>query len=360
MTPRVQPIRARTKVRITTEVTLLESASVMSSTKNLCGFWLLALLALPAGAQSKRPASIEKISVVGENPFRLQIQTSSALTPQVQMVSSPERLVIDLPNSTPGAALRRIAVNRGEVIRVRASLYSQKPSVTRIVVDLNTPQWYRVVPDASGLLISVGGQVQGSADVQSTIGWVSTKTQTGGQQQTTKAQIVRTQILPAVLKPVSSQVRRPPIINGVSIQFSNGSLSIHCNNATLSEVLFQIQKVTGAEIAIPSGTEQQKVAGDFGPGTASEVLSDLLNGSGLNFVVVGSESDPNMLRSVILSRKDGDADAPGAFGQQYSPATAQNVEQENSEPTAPVPQEAPPQQPLPPDNGPPADPPPTI
>jgi len=346
-------------VRITTEVTLLESAQVMSSTKNLCGVWLLALLALPAGAQIKRPASIEKISVVGENPFRLQIQTSSVLTPQVQMVSSPERLVIDLPNSTPSAALRRIPVNRGEVIAVRSSLYSQKPAVTRIVVDLNTPQWYRVVPDASGLLISVGGQAQGSADVQSTIGWVSTKTQTGGQEHIAKAQAAAQPAL-AVIKTVSSQVRRPPIINGVSIQFSNGDLSIHCNNATLSEVLFQIQKVTGAEIAIPAGTEQQKVAGDFGPGSASEVLSDLLNGSGLNFVVGGSESDPNMLRSVILSRKDADADAPGAFGEQYSPATAQTVDPENTEPTAPVPQEAPPQQPLPPDNGPPADPPPTM
>jgi len=338
----------------------------MLSNRNFRGFWLLAALAVPVGAQSKRPASIEKISVVGENPFRLQIQTSSPLTPQVQMVSSPERLVIDLPNSAPGAALRRIAVNRGEVVDVRASLYSQRPAVTRIVVDLNTPQWYRVVPDGSGILISIGGQSQGSADAPSTVGWVSSKSQTGAQEQITKAQAktpgakTPTATATAVLQTVSSAVRRPPVINGVSIQFANGSLSIHCNNATLSEVLFQIQKVTGAEIAIPSGTEQQKVAGDFGPGSASEVLGDLLNGSGLNFVVVGSESDPNMLRSVMLSRKDGDADAPGAFGQQYSPATAQNIEPENTEPTTPVPQEAPAQQPPPPDNGPPADPPPTM
>jgi hypothetical protein len=344
-------------VRISTVTRLLESAQAMPSRKNLCGFWALALLALPAAAQNRHPVSIEKIAVVGENPFRLQIQTSAPLTPQAQMVSSPERLVIDLPNSTPSAFLRRIVVNRGEVISVRASLYSQRPAVTRIVVDLNTPQWYRIVPDGAGLLISVGGQAQGSADAQSTVGWVSTRSQVGEKQQITKSQ---SQPQPAVLKTVSSPVRRPPLVNGVSIQFANGALSIHCNNATLSEVLFQIQKVTGAEIAIPSGTEQQKVAGDFGPGSASEVLSDLLNGSGLNFVVVGSETDPNMLRSVILSRKDGNADVPGAFGEQYSPATAQNVEPENSEPTTPVPQEAPPEGPLPPDNGPPADPPPTM
>jgi len=85
----------------------------------------------------------------------------------------------------------------------------------------------------------------------------------------------------------------------------------------------------------------------------------------MNFVVVGSEADPNMLRSVILSRKEGGADAPAAFEQQFTPATAQNIDTDNTEPTAPVPQEAPPEQPLPPDNGPPAegppaDPPPTM
>jgi hypothetical protein len=227
--------------------------------------------------------------------------------------------------------------------------------VTRIVVDLNTPQWYRVVPDASGLLVSLGGQAQGAAEAQSTVGWVLTKTA-----MTARGPAAKAQSAPAILANVSNAPRRPPAINGVSVQYANGALSIHCNNATLSEVLFQIQKITGAEIAIPSGTEQQKVAGDFGPGTASEVLSDLLNGAGLNFVVVGSETDPNLLRSVILSRKDADADTPAAFAQQFTPATAQNADPDNTEPSTPVPQQAPPQEPLPPDNGPPADPPPTM
>lgn len=344
-------------MQISTGIALLESAQAMPSKTSLRTFvgLMVAAVCVTATAQVKHPAVIEKISVIGENPFRLQIHTSAALTPEVQMVSSPERLVIDLPNSLPGAALRKITINRGEVISVRASFYSQKPPVTRVVVDLNTPQWYRVVPDASGLLISLGGQSQGAEAAPSTVGWVSTKSPNGAREQT-----IRAQAPVAVVKTVSLPVRRPPTINGVSVQFANGSLSIHCTNATLSEVLFQIQKVTGAEIAIPSGTEQQRVAGDFGPGTASEVLSDLLNGSGMNFVVVGSEADPNMLRSVILSRKEGSADEPGAFAQQFTPATAQNIDTDNSEPTAPVPQEAPPEQPLPPDNGPPADPPPTM
>jgi hypothetical protein len=343
-------------VRISTETWLLESAQAMPSTKNLLtALMVVGVVCAMASAQATRPAVVQKIAVVGDNPFRLQIQTSTPLVPQVQMVSGPERLVIDLPNSVPSAMLRKIRVNRGEVVSVRASLYAQKPPMTRVVVDLNTPQWYRVVPQGSGLLVSLGGQAQGAADAQSTIGWVSTKS-TGS----VREPVMRGQSSPPGLRTVSSPVRRPPSVNGVSVQYANGALSIHCENATLSEVLFQVQKITGAEIAIPSGTEQQKVAGDFGPGTASEVLSELLNGSGLNFVVVGSDTNPDQLRSVILSRKQGEADSPAAFAPQFAPVSAQNTENDNTEPTTAVPQEAPPQQPLPPDSPPPADPPPTM
>ena len=114
-------------------------------------------------------------------------------------------------------------------------------------------------------------------------------------------------------------------------------MTIHANNATLSEILFQIHNTTGAEIAIPSGAEQDRVAADFGPGTPSQVLAQLLNGSGLNFVVVGSEDDPNGLRSVVLSRTAGGVDPPSAFAGVPPPP-------DNNEPTnaaAPPPPENP-------------------
>jgi hypothetical protein len=131
------------------------------------------------------------------------------------------------------------------------------------------------------------------------------------------------------------------------VQFANGLLSIQATGATLSEVLFQIQKQTGAEIAIPSGTEQDRVAANFGPGPASEVLSELLNGSGLNFVLVGSESDPKALRSVLLTRKSGVPVSPVAVPQTYTPDAAENIPPDN--PAIPAPPDedpAPPPQPV--------------
>ena len=266
------------------------------------------------------------------------------------MVSSPERLVIDIPNATPGTGLRGITVHGGEANKVRVSLFTAKPPTTRIVVDLARPQWYRVAPDASGLLVSFGSDPDNAGNAQPTIGWV-----TGGVSPTP----VRQQGGALMVQKSAARQAQPLAKNSVSVEFANGRLTIHSAGATLSEVLFQIQKQTGAEIAIPSGTEQDRVASDFGPGSPSEVLGELLNGSGLNFVVVGSEADPNRLRSVILSRESGGVSAPQADNPAYTPpAFAENTEPQSADAMAPPPED--PQQPqqLPPDRQPPPGPPP--
>jgi hypothetical protein len=79
------------------------------------------------------------------------------------------------------------------------------------------------------------------------------------------------------------------------------------------------------------------VAADFGPGPAGEVMHQLLNGSGLNFVVVGSETDPSVLRSVILSSNAGPADSPANFAQSSVSAT-ESSEAEGPD-AAPIPED---------------------
>ena len=286
---------------------------------------LLALSPLSHAGAANHPPSVNRVSVVAENPFQIRIETSSLAAPQAQMIEQPDRLVIDLPNTRPGAALRRINVNRGAVKSVRASLYSTRPPVTRIVVDLSLPQWYRIVPDATGVVVTIGGGEGAPTDPGSTIGWVSTKAPA---QRVSSASATT-----ASVRTVAHAQRAAPV-NSVTVDFTNGMLTIHANNATLSEVLFQIQKKTGAEIAIPSGTEQDRVAEDFGPGTPSEVIGQLLNGTGLNFVIVGSEADPTQLRSVLLSRKGPDSSAPMMAAEPYTPPMAQNTPMDSPDPGA--------------------------
>jgi hypothetical protein len=316
-------------------------------------FALLLLGPLAAHGVDRRPQSVNKLSIVADNPFQFHIDTSAQVTPQAQMIEGPDRLVIDFPNAEPGSTLHRLSVNRGAVKAVRAGLYSRQPRITRIVVDLTLPQWYRIVPDASGVMVTIGGGASAPSDPGATIGWVSTKS---------PVRIAKSSQPTTITKgKVTASVPRGVPVNGVSVEFAGGMLTIHANNSTLSEILFQIQKKTGAEIAIPSGSEQDRVAADFGPGTPSEVLGQLLNGSGLNFVVVGSEADPHVLRSVILSSKGPDADNPATFSQPYTPPVAQNMDTEAPDPAMavhgpeveqqqqqPMPENAPPQQDAPP------------
>jgi AMIN domain len=290
----------------------------------------ISLLAIAASVAAQRGSvlTVEKVSVLNGSPFQLQIRTSRPSVPQVQMVSNPDRLVIDIPNSAPGLSLRGLPISRDEVRGVRVSRYSDRPPTTRVVVDLNAPEWYRVAPNDSGLLVTLGSGSEGKASAPA-IGWLSTRT-------------ANRHTAPAVLR--KAAVTASPSVNGVTVQFASGLLTIHARNATLSEVLFQIQKITGAEIAIPSGTEQEHVASDFGPGTPSEVLGELLNGSGLNFVVVGSASDPNQLRSVILSRYTGGPDPPSAFASaDEAQVSAPVIEPGIPDPSEPPPENAPPQ-----------------
>src|SRR6266567_1898686 len=318
----------------------------MAGLKNLCSVLALAWVAVPASAQVAHLPAVQGGAVVGQDPLQLQIQTSPSVVPQTQMISGPDRLVIDIPNSVPGPTLRGIAVNRGEVKSVRVSQFSTAPPVTRIVVDLSAPQSYRVAPNSGGLLVSVGNESKSATDTP-IIGWVSAKA--GGK-------LASVRVTPLVRETLS---RPAGNANGVSVQFANGLLSIHATGVTLSEVLFQIQKQTGAEIAIPSGTEQDRVAADFGPAPASEVLGELLTGSGLNFVVVGSETDPKALRSVVLSRK---SEAPAgsiAVPQAHPPNAAENTPPENQEVLTPPDENTAQPQPVPPpaDAGSPAPPP---
>src|SRR5215475_9703718 len=137
--------------------------------RGLCFVAFLSPLALAA-----RQGTVAKVVIVSKEPFQLQIQTNATTAPQAQIVTSPERLVVDIPNALPGPELRGIPIKFGEVRGVRVSLFSTEPPVTRIVVDLNQPQWYRVTPNNSGLLVSLGSS-ETPVDTQSTIGWVTTR-----------------------------------------------------------------------------------------------------------------------------------------------------------------------------------------
>jgi hypothetical protein len=144
------------------------------------------------------------------------------------------------------------------------------------------------------------------------------------------------------------------------VDFQNGLLTIIADKATLAEVLYEVQLRTGADIAIPSGAEQEKVVVKAGPGLAKDVLAALLNGSRFNFILQGSAKDPDGLGSVLLIPRidQGQQQAynpPAPTPEMPEPPVADQAQQ-MSPPTVPSPPPVQPDEVMPPEL--PAEPPP--
>lgn len=139
----------------------------------------------------------------------------------------------------------------------------------------------------------------------------------------------KTKKTPAPLPPLPSGPTGPiqqvpldsirPVAPQVSYQ--NGQLTIVAPNSTLGDILRAVRKQTGAEIEVPEA--QDRVVTHLGPGPARDVMSELLNGSRFNYVLLGSPQNANQLTRVVLVAKTGvetgvPANQPGPAEQQQA------------------------------------------
>ena len=98
------------------------------------------------------------------------------------------------------------------------------------------------------------------------------------------------------------------------VTYIDGKLSVTAKNSTLGDILRAISAKTGASIDIPEGANE-RVVSQLGPASAREVMTALLNGSHFNYVMVGSESNPNAVAHVILTAKTDRPEGSSAGGQ---------------------------------------------
>lgn len=118
----------------------------------------------------------------------------------------------------------------------------------------------------------------------------------------------------------ASPKRRP------AVTYQGGQLTIDVENVTLAEVLKLIARETGVVIDIPSGTGLERIVEHAGPAPANEVLTQLLNGSRFNFVIVNSPQTPNELAQVILTLRGAETTTSPVFSAQASSLTASPTE----------------------------------
>jgi hypothetical protein len=114
-----------------------------------------------------------------------------------------------------------------------------------------------------------------------------------------------------------------------NVTMAGGMLTIDAPNSTLSDVLSEVHRVTGAAIEGASPTE--RVAVRLGPGKPEQVISALLRGTPYDYVILGSLGRPDVVTRVLLTQA---GQAGGEPPQDHPSDEAMRRSQEASAPSA--------------------------
>jgi hypothetical protein len=109
--------------------------------------------------------------------------------------------------------------------------------------------------------------------------------------------------------PDGNQTRVPSTPNRPIVTYTNGKLTVTAWNSSLTEVLRAISAQTGIVIDFSAGGAADRIFVREGPGTTRHVLTNLLNGSGYNYVILAPPSAPDELTRVVLAKADQPADS---------------------------------------------------
>lgn len=87
------------------------------------------------------------------------------------------------------------------------------------------------------------------------------------------------------------------------VTYQDTQLTINAENSRLSDVLSAVRDCTAADLDIPASASEERVWVSIGPAPARKVLAQLLDGTHLDYVIQASDSDPDEVRSIMLSTR---------------------------------------------------------
>jgi hypothetical protein len=143
-------------------------------------------------------------------------------------------------------------------------------------------------------------------------------------------------LLPATAPtPPPTPAQLPP--QHAQVTYAAGALSVSANNSSLNQILRTISQETG--IKITGGVVDERVFGQYGPGTPSQILSNLLDGTGSNMLLV--QADGGAPAELILSSRHGGPSPPSPSAHAFDDVTESPnppVQAPETPPAAPAPE----------------------
>lgn len=95
-----------------------------------------------------------------------------------------------------------------------------------------------------------------------------------------------------------------------TITWDSHGLRINAANSSLKQILGDVATATGAKV--DGFGSDERVFGEYGPGPLRDVLSQLLQGSGYNILMIGDQAQGAPLQIVLSARRSGTAPATAA------------------------------------------------
>jgi len=109
--------------------------------------------AKPADASAQHN-QLQHVNVVpGSDSVQVVISSTQSVTPRLSKLKSPDRVVVELPETVLASAQNKIAVGSAGVKGVRIGMDGKTPPTTSVVVDLDKPLAYELTPGPEGKVI---------------------------------------------------------------------------------------------------------------------------------------------------------------------------------------------------------------
>jgi hypothetical protein len=99
-------------------------------------------------------------------------------------------------------------------------------------------------------------------------------------------------------------VRTASTLASPEVTYVGGQLTIAAENVSLRDVLRAVSLRTGAVVEFPVARAEERIFTKLGPGPIKAVLTNFLNGSHFNYVMLGDPGNPNSLERLILTDSD--------------------------------------------------------